>query len=273
MGLWIIRICVAAILGLVVTGIHAQAPLVTLNCPPHKNNQYDYPEPENCASPDILISLTILDLWHGTGVFIRENRDDINALSTMAIAVFTFTLWRSTRRLWQATRQAVDGGNRALEIANKTYVSTHRPRIIVRGLATFLRPSSKNIVEIRFTVHNNGDTLADILEYKFYMFLSDEHRKYNPIVLQDAPALPCRIDAGRDVLWSCHTDLNLLKFINENNRVFWEFDKPPHDWEFRGTIYYADINGGRRQSSFHRAYDFKTKRFRKIEDSEFEYGD
>ena len=45
-----------------------------------------------------------MDLWRGSGGFIHRNRDDINAVSTLAIAIFTFTLWWVNRGMMRVAR-------------------------------------------------------------------------------------------------------------------------------------------------------------------------
>ena len=42
---------------------------------------------------------------------------------------------------------------------------------------------------------------------------------------------------------------------------------------FRGRLIYRDGNGTKRQTTFCRSYDFKTRRFRRINDPDLEYED
>jgi hypothetical protein len=54
-----------------------------------------------------------------------EYRDFVTAAATVFIALFTFTLWWSTRGMLQAT-------NETIRLARDEFISTHRPKMIVR---------------------------------------------------------------------------------------------------------------------------------------------
>jgi len=59
------------------------------------------------------------------GHVIYEYRDAATAIATVFIALFTFTLWQSTKGMMAATRNAVD-------LARQEFIATHRPRMILR---------------------------------------------------------------------------------------------------------------------------------------------
>ena len=54
-----------------------------------------------------------------------EYRDAVTAVATVFIALFTLTLWLSTKKMMAATKAAVD-------LASKEFIATHRPKVIVR---------------------------------------------------------------------------------------------------------------------------------------------
>jgi len=105
------------------------------------------------------------------------------------------------------------------------------------------------------------------------MHFRSAEQELMPIVQTETPAVPFTVEAGHDVFWSGNADINVAQYLNENNAAFWSKGEPEISLEFRGTISYTDAMKRRRNSSFHRYYDFKAKRFRRFEDSESEYAD
>jgi hypothetical protein len=155
------------------------------------------------------------------------------------------------------------------ETLRKQFIATHRPRMAVRGLFMFLHGDA---CEIRFLIHNNGETEGKIVDYQFYMRFSEKSFHHMPMIQASAPQPPVLIKPGDEVIWMGTTKYfetkNLAALMSDefNGR-----DSPEETLQLRGRVFYEDISGNRRQSSFHRAYDFKAKRFRRIDDSEFEY--
>jgi hypothetical protein len=89
-------------------GLHTQAPLFALACPPNDSQQTNQSHQENCAPFKVLAVRSLSDLRLAIGQFIDTNKDDIAALSAVAVALFTFTLWLSTHRLWRAGERQLD---------------------------------------------------------------------------------------------------------------------------------------------------------------------
>jgi hypothetical protein len=102
---------------------------------------------------------------------ISENRDVIEAVSTIAIALFTGTLWWSTRRLWRATKEAAEH----IPLIERPYIyafGVHKlitDRTVVGGFTPF----------IKYTVANYGKTPAVI-----------EMVEAGMIVLNEIPIVP-----------------------------------------------------------------------------------
>lgn len=67
---------------------------------------------EQCSAEHV-ISLS----FSRAGQFLRDNHDVIIALGTLFIALFTFTLWRSTEKLW-------DAGERQINLAEEQHRTT-----------------------------------------------------------------------------------------------------------------------------------------------------
>jgi hypothetical protein len=109
----VILICGAA-------SFHTQAPLATLHCPPDERQANTQSHQEGCASFDVLFARSMADLQAGIGDFIHQNRDDIIAVSTLVVAIFTGTLWWVT---WGMVRIAKDqqiDTKLALEVAKQS---------------------------------------------------------------------------------------------------------------------------------------------------------
>lgn len=187
MGQWLIRCWIAATLALIAVGFHTQAPLIALQCPPHDSKKYDYPAPENCAALDVLVAISVHDLWLGTGRFIHRNRDDINAVSTLAIAVFTFTLWwvnqgmiriareqrADTLRAVKAAEDAAEAAGEQVRIARQAVNANERAWLSVElnsheGLA-FERLGGPRL-RINLFIKNIGKTAAMNVHTQVWMF-------------------------------------------------------------------------------------------------------
>ena len=77
----IVWLAIVFVLFPTLVGLHTQAPLFALTCPPNDSQQTDKPKQENCASFDVLTVRSFVDLRRGIGEFIDTNKDDISALS------------------------------------------------------------------------------------------------------------------------------------------------------------------------------------------------
>jgi len=179
MGQWLIRVLIIGALGVIAVGFHTQAPLAMLHCPPNEYQNDGQTEPENCAPLYILGIRSVSDLWTGTGEFIERNREDINALSTVAIAVFTGTLWfvtwgmvRIAKDQRTDTLRAIAASARAAAAAEQSAeaaIGVELPRILIHdirfecGIET-IRVNEGNIKygNIVVTIRNIGRTTAII---------------------------------------------------------------------------------------------------------------
>jgi hypothetical protein len=138
LGAWIATI----LLGWAVL-FHTQAALVTTHCPPNEQTTQDYATPENCASLGVLFARSADDFRSATGEFIDRNRDDITAVSTLVVAVFTGTLWWVTwgmvriagdqradaLRSIKASEEAARAAESAAKTASEQFEMSHRPWI------------------------------------------------------------------------------------------------------------------------------------------------
>ena len=134
MWLWAV-----SILGLIAVGIHMQSPLVELDCPSDKNALYAYPEPKECAPPHILVTSSMSDLWQEA----TAHENDLNAISTLFIALFTGTLWWVTWGMVRIARDqsedfqaSISAAKQAAEAAARVLllVIAHNPDAVTEAL-------------------------------------------------------------------------------------------------------------------------------------------
>jgi len=191
----------------------------------------------------------------------------ITALAGVAVAVFTFTLWRTTGEQARLTRVSIDLGN-------KEFFSSHRPRIVVRGIGAIPPPSKTSDTRIRYLISNNGDGVAHIVRADFYIACKHDHGMIWPFVKGQSPNLPQTIDSGYNIHGECIVSAEMAEILWDAKEVkAISTMKRDITLIFRVTIAYEDTIGRRRQTSAYREYDFATERFRRVEDSEFEYQD
>jgi hypothetical protein len=93
------------------------------------------------------------------------------ALATVVIASFTVVLALVTRRQARLTREA-------LKLARDEFISTHRPKIIVRTFEYCGDGGGRIGAAIRYV--NAGDTVATITEIGVSIFLSVEGSRASP---------------------------------------------------------------------------------------------
>jgi hypothetical protein len=186
--------------------------------------------------------------------------------------IATTGLWIYTALMWRTTRTAVKDSAKGVDLANKTYIATHRPKIVVRGLFMVSpNPSSPNMARLSFLITNTGDTDAEIVEFKFFLIFTGDDSIEMPIVrTEEAKEPPFKLIVGDEFRWYGNCEMNPAKVINATNRAIHD-QEALSELDFRGTISFKDLGGNLRQTSFHRSYDFKKRRFNRIENSEFEY--
>jgi hypothetical protein len=109
-------------------------------------------------------SLPIFTLVRGRvdclGTFVSENDRAIEALATLIIAVFTFTLWWSTYRLWKAGERQIEIARDAADAAKQS--ATHIT--IAERAWVFAGPDAKStrnepgLFEVKLWIKNYGKT-------------------------------------------------------------------------------------------------------------------
>ena len=93
------------------------------------------------------------------GVWAEHSHGLLTAIATFAIAAFTFTLWRSTRRLFEATDNTLVHAKEESDRNREAFFAERRPwvQILDTKLSgnVFLRPDGANVV-LQFEVRNFG---------------------------------------------------------------------------------------------------------------------
>jgi hypothetical protein len=194
---------------------------------------------------------------------------------TGLVFVATTGLWVFTGFMWRTTRQAVLDSALGIDLANKTFNATHRPRIVARGV--FMSPPNAgrpHSAEFSFLIANIGDTEAEIIGFKFFLRFDDDKSFDYPIVrshiIDRGHIPPFKLIVGDEFRWMGSCEMNEVKLTNAKHRAI-NNETPLSILEFRGTVSFRDLGDNLRHTSFHRLYDFKTERFERIKDSDFEY--
>jgi hypothetical protein len=143
---------------------------------------------KDCATYHVIF----VALWH-IGKALDRFGSAITALATIAIAGFTFTLWRSTDRLWRAGEDQIAIARESSEIAERTLVAGQRPWIHVDidiDDDMVFDGNGNARIPLVFVLKNIGHSPATNVRVNAYIFLFGpnhdnplvEHRAYCEIV-------------------------------------------------------------------------------------------
>jgi hypothetical protein len=80
--------------------------------------------------------IAFVALWHVAKI-LNDYGPAISAAAVVAIAAFTWTLWLATTAQGRLTQKSID-------LARDEFISTHRPRLIVRQFILDLRCRSRS---------------------------------------------------------------------------------------------------------------------------------
>jgi hypothetical protein len=184
--------------------------------------------------------------------FIWDNttHDHILAFGTVLIAVFTFTLWRSTKRLWEANE-------RQLKLAREEFMSTHRPKLIVRQFQ--VDPVCKDQpITVRYAIVNigNTDAILKLIACEIGLWNVDHFELPGIDTLQKEVAQNHPpIKGGQRVQIDTLSKFTVTE-IQLNSILAGDFII-----SILGEITYADALGTRHRTGFRRVHDRKTDKF------------
>ena len=203
--------------------------------------------------------------------FLQTYNGAVTAFATGVIAAFTIALVFVSRRQAKLTRAAV-------AISNKDFISTHRPRLIVREVQRLQSTIQRNI-ELRFVVANIGGSDAEIVEsHKEVQDIRDGMLRPLQPTEGANPIGRRTIIPGSHIFDECGSTVSVHSLAvsrmidarrlprganpNENRAVC-----------FRGFVIYTDKNGIRLRTGFCRVYDAEAERFYPLDDPDYEYAD
>jgi hypothetical protein len=206
------------------------------------------------------------------GHVIYEYRDAATAVATILIAIFTFTLWRSTDKLWEA-------GTEQFNLARDEFNSVHRPKIRLKHL--WLAKDIWEGEQIKATADfvNSGTGTAFVREIGIATHIVKNGRTLPPNpAFAEVGKFPLNryelrsgitLSVGELNDWKVLTAAQSVEIFEEKARFF-----------FVGYIEYEDSRGAVRKTAFCRVLRFPNKthspsggRFVKEDDPDYEYED
>jgi hypothetical protein len=189
------------------------------------------------------------------------SRDDWLTSAIVLMAVFTAGLWRSTSRLWKASEIQI-------RLARDAFSATHRPRLVVRRMGVELVKDTPITVE--FTIVNTGEEKVTSCNWNTVIMLLNVaggvhgqlHYETDTADFHDGPlsvgeGMKKRIQDKTSLAPSDLADIEKKKVV----------------LHVVGHVAYSDRAGITRQTGFFRYYDAEKRRFRVIDDPEYEYQD
>ncbi|MGB6534585.1 MAG: hypothetical protein WBF58_01330 [Xanthobacteraceae bacterium] len=196
--------------------------------------------------------------------FLQTYNGAVTAFATFWIAVFTVVLAVVSRRQATLTRQSID-------LANKEFVASHRPRIVLRDVHLEGRT-------VFYILANIGGTKATIVEGWILAEFVPKGTPLRPLRSAGNNNLKGYIFAGgeiKDLDYKLPGPISFAMMYPDSRRIGIE-GKPPefgNDY-FTGTLIYADDLGTKRRSVFRRRWNGKSfERLTPEEERDHEYAD
>src|SRR5207302_628079 len=90
------------------------------------------------------------------------------------IAAFTFTLWIATNKQARLTHDVI-------ELGNKEFIATHRPKIRLRRIRPIIPLKPNEPAEALIEAANIGDTKATIFEIGVDIYFADQPFNARPV--------------------------------------------------------------------------------------------
>lgn len=190
----------------------------------------------------------------------------VSAIAAAVIAWFTVSLARATTGMLTATSEQSRLTKESIELANKEFIASHRPRLRVRRIKAHLQDDDP--LRISYVVVNVGETRAAMERHEVWLHVvpsgTDERPLQEKILVE---TLQLERGEFHPFITTEKTDIkyNTLWGIHPEGRG--------GTFQVRGIIEYNDDNGVMRRTAFLRTYDPKLGRFRPSDDPEEEYED
>lgn len=209
----------------------------------------------------------------------RRQKDDLKAQQEQASYAYAL-IWVSGITGFLIFIQLVFFGFQVLG-ARKEFISTHRPRIIVRrvSLNNAQGATVRDILGAEYVVANIGNTPAKIIEINARLWLTEPNENLPAIPPYGQSTFPnLRIAAGESA------PLTHLESSESSNEFhfrdgFMEIAMDRHQGSmksgmfFLGYVVYEDGNRVKRRTAFLREYHHGVRRFEPIPHPDYEYQD
>lgn len=190
--------------------------------------------------------------------FLDGHGGAIGAIAAVAVAAFTYTLWRSTDRLQVVTAES-------LKQLQRDYLAANRPQLVLRQIG--FEPD-ENSPRVRYTLGNVGNSTATVLESNITVWL--------PIRGEEWPALPpygpernamghITVEAAQEI-HGAHQDTP-----EDLDLLVGEVSHDQLDTMLLGYVVYVDDNGGKRRFGFCRKRATNGTRFIAVDDPDYEF--
>src|ERR1043166_2203791 len=243
-----------------------------------KNQAENQPGNYACATLFEGIARAARFVWEHAG------HDNVVAFGTLLIAVFTFTLYRSTTRLWEAGEKQIramiaistkqDLRTRdALDIARAQFISAHRPKIILRDVHLIADT-------VHYLLVNIGSTEATILESYVRAEFVEDRTRFAPLrTTEHADLWGIKFAGGEAKELRCPMPDEVSYFIKwrDARRIGTDTRAPMvGKVYFVGAIVYIDERNVKRRSIFRRLWDDASLTFIRLtpeQERDHEYAD
>ena len=180
----------------------------------------------------------------------------------------------------KAARDSADAGKIVAETARDDFISTHRPKLIVRRVSLNIAKGSglADVLGVQFIVANLGDTRATIIEMNARLWLPEVSQNLPPIPPYGQSTYPgLTIESGESPTLTHYEHGLLARFefrdgFAKTAMAAGGTDSGPA-LLFIGYVDYEDGLKRQRRTAFLRQYNFATQRFDPIPHPDYEYQD
>jgi hypothetical protein len=175
---------------------------------------------------------------------------------------------------WQGIqlKLTVSAAREAAERSKKEFISSHRPRIILRDI--WYEPRQG---ELFYMLFNTGGTAAKIVESWILAEFIPSDRPIRPLRSSghdELGQITFAVGEMKDLTYSVPAHIGPYLLTPEMMRIRTERGPPMvGDFYFTGAILYEDDAGNRRRSVFRRRWDHERQGFFRMEDKDQEYAD
>lgn len=135
-----------------------------------ENNAKGYSGNQSCAAVQEAIFRFLRFIW------VNANHDNINAFAAIAVAVFTFTLWRSTVKLWETGEKQIAVAESANSLNREISVASRRAWISIEDVK-LIHPTKFMedgiVFRVQVVTKNLGQTPATSVWIDFESYFSE----------------------------------------------------------------------------------------------------